>query len=248
MQEAHLLHFYHLQSFTKLVNCWISRINHCSTIFPILPKQLWAYCWISPLPGICVSPQAAMLLPSAEPRSWPGLAGMNGATPTEEWEVVEDLSGCPGLVAPWLHTKLVAHLHHRRGWGLLTISLYPLGRSFCGEPIEVMKLLGQNRETSPRGEEKRLDLVLWTPAFMAYASRADIWNSPADLQKIRSFGSWQGCQPFYAAVHKLTGAATCSSLPPAAKPHGLERQAAKPAVQQWLPLRMGCFSRKEIGQ
>lgn len=43
----------------------------------------------------------------------------------------------------------------------------------------VVKLLGQNRETSPRGEEKLLDLVLWTPAFMACASRADVWNRPA---------------------------------------------------------------------
>lgn len=107
MHETHLLHFYHLQSFAKLVNCWISRINHCSTIFPILPKQLLAYCWISPLPGICVSPQAAVLLSSAEPRSWPGLAGMNGATPTEELGWLGGGGGPLGM--PWACGTMVAH-------------------------------------------------------------------------------------------------------------------------------------------
>lgn len=164
--------------------------------------------------------------------------------------VVEDLSGCPGLVAPWLHTKLVACPHHHRGWGLLTISLYPLGWSSHGEPKSPWWSYWTKTVKPLLGEKK--SCWIWCSGLQfswhMYASRADIWNGPAGLQKIRSFSSWQGCWPFCAAVHELAGAATCSSLPLSAKPHGLEPQAAKPAVQHQLPSRMGYFSRKKIEQ
>lgn len=86
---------------------------------------------------------------------------------------------------------------------------------------------GPSSESSPRGKEKLWDVVLCTPAFMACASGAGVWSSPAGLQEMRSFSCWRWCCPCCAAVQELSGAATCSSLPLPAKPPGLEL-AARP--------------------
>lgn len=102
---------------------------------------------------------------------------------------------------------------------------------------KMMKLLGQNCQTFARGKEKLWDVVLCTPAFMAFVSRTDLW-SPAGLQEMRSFGCWQGSCLCCAAVQGLSGAATCSSLPLPAKPPRLE-PAAHPSHLPGLLFKAG---------